>query len=356
MNKKRLLLSLIASVTIQSGFVHAMPVITGQPNEVQPQLLNWKRDFNPSTPDLTEPTSNRIYDLHSHIKECDIVLSTSGNYHMVLGEYWYDFFLPNNPDIKNWIYTTSPPISVDHSTNSELSIGNWKTNCKPSIMVGPKKIMAMLKNGGLISGEPIPVIQNQGNVLLVKKGNPKNINNIYDLARKDVRVVTSNPYTEPGSFGNYSSSIYNIANFNQHLSPQRKLTADKLFNLIFGNRTNKGNKGKWVSGKRIHHREVPWAIAYNKADVGPMFYHLAKYAKESFPDQFDIVPLGGTVENPSPLDGNKIGTLFIARASGTWTDKQLELREKVVQGFLSDDFTQLLEAKGLKRPIVVSTE
>ena len=39
----------------------------------------------------------------------------------------------------------------------------------------------------MTEGEPVAVIKNRGSVLLVKKGNPKQITRIYDLARPDIR-------------------------------------------------------------------------------------------------------------------------------------------------------------------------
>ena len=158
-------------------------------------------------------------------------------------------------------------------------------------------------------------------MLVVKKGNPKNIKSIWDLERPDVVVGTSNPYTEPGSFGNYANSIYNIA-----LNDKNEEDATKLFLSLFRKDTK-----KWVTGKRIHHREVPHLVYSDQADVGIVFYHLARYFVESFPDEFEIVPLGGTVETPEPLAGNKIGKLFIVRIKTALTDKQQKSREALVK-------------------------
>jgi len=334
---------LVAASVLISGQSIAVPVITGTPVIDSPKLINWERDQVPANPDLFEPTSNRIYDLHSQINDCDIVLSTSGNYHMALKELWYDQFLPTSPGLNNWMYTTSPPISVPQATNSVLTIGNWKTTCAPSVAVGPKGIMNSLTAAGLTDAAPIAVIQNYGNVLLVKKGNPKNIQNIWDLAKRNIKIVTPNPYTEPGSFGNYSGSIYNIAA--NDLNPPSSLSANKLFNAIFN-----ANNGKWLAGARIHHREVPWSIAYGNADVGMIFYHLALYMKRNFPDLFDIVPLGGTVADPQPVVGNKVGTMFIVPLKGNWNVKQQDARTHLIDLYQSSQFTGTLAKHGLRRP------
>ena len=81
-----------------------------------------------------------------------------------------------------------------------------------------------------------------------------------------------------------------------------------------------------------------------------MFYHLALFAMESFPDQFDIVPLGGTVANPDPLPGNQIGRLFAIRINGDWNPTQFAAQEALLDSFLSPEFTAILGQYGLVRP------
>lgn len=338
------LVIVLSAVFCNSSVLMAVPKVTGKPTIDTPLMLEWPRDRDTGNPDLTEPTSNRLWDMHAEFGDCDLVLSTNGNYHMALRELWYDLFLPSVAEkvtIKNWFYTTSPPISPNQVMNKSITFGNLHSSCVPSLAVGPQQLVNKLVNAGFVEGQLIPVIQNQGNVLLVKKGNPKHIQSIWDLGRPDVKVVTSNPYNEKGSFGNYSGSIYNIAVKDQ------KTNADELFNSIFN---NKDIKDKWLSGARIHHREVPWSIAYGQADAGIFFYHLAKYTVTRFPDRFEIVPLGGSVAQPDPLPGNKIAKFFIVKIKGDWTETTLQAREHLLQMYLSSEFTQILEKHGLKRP------
>lgn len=333
--------AMITALILWTGQLMAIPTLTGKPTIVEPNLLDWGRDRAPSKADLSEPTSNRIHDFHADIKHCDLVISTSGNYHMVMTPYLYNEFLPMYPNLGTWFATTSPPISLDHLESGELTIGNLSSECLPTVAIGPKKVMDRLIDKDLIIGEPIPIIKNQGNVILVRKGNPKNIESVWDLGRDDVVVTSSNPFTEPGSFGNYSNSLYNIAKneFND-------VSAEILFNQVY----NSEIRNKWVSGKRIHHREVPQRIADGDADATIIFYHLAKYIKDRFPDKFDIIPLGGSIEHPKPVPGNKVGTLYIARTTAAQSGKKGRYAHKVIKGFQSAEFTQLLEKHGLKRP------
>jgi len=337
--------------------VQAAPKILGQPVIVTPeQLLNWPSEIQ-VTPNLTEPTANRLNDLHGAIADCDMVLSTAGNYHMALRELWLIYLTKyaKKLELKNWYYTTSPPISPQQIANKTVQFGNIQLKCVPQIAVGPKKLMKKLAKLDFIEGKPVPIIKNYGNVILVKKGNPKKIHSVWDLGREDVTLVTPNPQMEAGSFGNFSGSIYNIANNDPH--PPKGMTAERLFHRIFNmNRINcdptgkKGKKCAWVAGKRIMHREQPWAVASDHADAGFIFYHLALYFSRTFPDKFEIIPLGGQVNNPKPVSGNKVGVLFAVRIKGNWNKKQLAAREKLLEAFSSNTFTQILKKHGIRRP------
>lgn len=78
--------------------------------------------------------------------------------------------------------------------------------------------------------------------------------------------------------------------------------------------------GRVMFGENIHHREAPQAIAAGNADVAVVFYHLGLRYIRIFPDIFDIVPLGGTIDNPDPLPGNQTGTTCIGLVGdgGKW--------------------------------------
>ena len=347
------LLAAIGVAVLFSNSALAVPEIIGKPQIVEPDLLAWPSDHQGVKPNLTEPTANRLNDLHGQINDCDLVLSTAGNYHMALRELWNDMLANNKQaDIKSWYYTTSPPISPAQIPNSTVQFGNLKLNCVPQVAVGPKKLMKKLTKLGVIEGKPTKILKNYGNVMLVKKGNPKNIKTVWDLGRDDVTLVTPNPYKEPGSFGNFSGTVYNVAK--NDTNPPKGMTAEKLFNKIFNsNQDGCGTAAKkcsWVSGKRIMHREQPWAVYSGNADAGLIFYHLALYFTRTFPDQFEIVPIGGTAEKPTPVKGNKVGVLQAVRVKGDWTKKQLDARELLMKSFQSDKFTNILGKHGIRRP------
>lgn len=348
-----------------------VPAITGTPVIVTPEgLLQWPDDSPLELPNISEATSNRLSDFHGEIRDCDIAFSTAGNYHMALKELWRIYLdsYVDDLDIRNWFYTTSPPVAPDQIANGVVQVGNLNARCRPQVAVGNGEIINQLKAAGVVEGAPVKVISNWGNVILVRKGNPSRISSVWDLGRRDVTVVTPNPI-EGGSFANFTGSIYNIAKADPNPPPHR--TAEELFDRIFNTAPHRhgepGSKGhgdrgdcrgrdddhdrpKWVAGARIMHREIPWAIANHRADAAVIFYHLGLYFVRTFPDLFEIVPLGGTVDAPAPLPGNQIALLQAARIKGTWNAKQLEARERLMSALTSSEFTLILARHGLRRP------
>jgi hypothetical protein len=225
-----------------------------------------------------------------------------------------------------------------------VTTGNVTLACRPQVAVGNQAHISSLKTAGYTEGDQVAVFRNRGNVILVKKGNPKHIDSVWDLGRPDVRVVTPHPTLESNTFTNYSGTIYDIAAADK--SAPTGWTADRLFTSIFNNKTI---KDKWLTGARIHHREVPWSIAYGKGDAGILFYHLALDAVRKFPDLFEIVPLGGTADNPDPMQGNRTGAHFAIRIRGDWSTDQLVARERLMTLICSDEFTSILDHHGMRR-------
>ena len=319
-----------------------IPEITTEPVVLGQKTLIWLREGGNDTipqrpfdyPDLTGQ-ANVLDDWHMQTSpdDWDLLVSTAGNFNRFLNVFYRQKYLPNNPVVSagQWGYSTSPPISIDQLDNGgRLAFGNMEIRGIPMVVMGPNSIMNAVVDGGYNDGERAKILSNFGNVLLVPAGNPKNIRDIWDLGRQGVRVVTSNPETEPGSFGNYSSSVFNIAFREVEAATGDIELADKrasrLFNNVFNPRNNEQRK-KWVVGDRIHHRDLPQALADGEADVGLIFYHLAQTAIEANPGLFEIVPLGGTVENPEPLLGNRVATMQAIRINGDWTPQQIINRD-----------------------------
>ena len=328
--------------------IAGMPKITGKPVLDTPQLLSWPLDTGSADPTLHDPDSNVLYDLHGQVASCDLVLSTEGNYHMVLRDIWPLVLRQLSAEhiaVRNVLYTTSPPIFLPQLKSGTVQFDNLNLNCRPSVAVGSKAAIDKLIAYGYADGAALPLYEDRGDVLLVKKGNPKHIETVWDLGSSGVRLVTPNPVGEPGAYRSYRDAIYHIAQADRH--PPAGWTADRLIDTIFNGAS--GDPDKWLTGYRIHHRDEPWSVAYGKADAAVILYHLGRYTQETFPDLFDIVPLGGTVSDPQPLPGTEIDRRYVVAIKGDWSPAQKRAREVLIHVLLSNSFTEALQRHGLRR-------
>lgn len=304
------------------------PLDTGAPTIERPPLLAWPQDAA-ATVDLTELGANSLNDLHGEIRHCDLLFSTAGNYHMALKELW-PLYARRHGTAANWLYTTSPPMAHDQIAAGGFSVGNLRVTARPQVAVAPQRMMQRLVDAGFADGAPQPLYTTRGIALLTKKGNPKAIRDIFDLARADIAVATPNPRHERDSFEAYARSLYGIA---AHL--RETDAAQQLFDAVF----NAPQVGKWFAGARIHHREVPWSVAFGRADAGLLFYHLARHAVTTFKDTFDMIEL--------PTAGTRASPHFVVPIEGPWSAAQRAAQGALIETLLSAEFAAVLERHGL---------
>ena len=374
-----------ALIFLSTSSYAAVPAVTGQPVVVQHLgKLEWPQDIPTSTPALTQLVHNDVNDLHGELS-CELIISTPGNYHMALKDAIYGapdlghvglIEQTNTPSqFKVSIcWSTSPPISVDQIMAEKLQFKNISMVGLPSLVMAPGGVMnTLVANGQADASTRQPLFSNRGNVIIIRHDKIGTLNNICDLGGT-TRVVTPDPVMEPGSFGNFSGTIFNIADQNAV-----GCDATTLFNSIFDQDltnldlssfadpydidgvksvfgrgpTPQGDGAKWVASSRIMHRDIPYALCHDEADAGVIFYHQAKYMKEIMEPTgclLDIVPLGGTVADPQPMLGNRVGTIHIAKVNGSYAKKVNDARD-VIYDFLTTSpvWEQILIKHGMVR-------
>lgn len=329
-----------------ASLTFAAPAITGTGLVDAPPILNWELDQGAAqTPNFNDANSNLLFDFHGSLDTCDVMLSSEGNYHMALKDIWPVYLSKFKEPLKNAFYSTTPPLVVPQLTNSVLQVGNLYAKCQPSVAVSNKTVIDKLVAMKAVDGEIYPLFKNRGLVLLVKKGNPKTIHSVWDLGRADINLITPSTF-EPSVFKVYTDSLYNIAKNDSN--PPADTNADQLFDQMFNGVT--GNPKKWLRSARIHHRDEPWSVAHGNADVAVIYYHLGLFAKQTFPDTFDIISLGGTIDNPNPLPGTVVTERYVVALKGKWSRHQQEARKELISTLRSSEFTRILEKRGLQRP------
>ncbi len=257
------------------------------------------------------PGSNLVLDFHGDPTTANLAVFSDGNHHMAL-EASVRAFLAANPDVLDVFYTTTPPAPlVDALKGDGLALGNLCISRKPDVFIGPDNILDGLVKANLMT-QHVPFAESRGNVILVRKGNPKDITAISDLLSDDVTVACSNPVTEKASYTVYAEAARGMA---------QETGTDG--NALVGKLSTAGPKT--VHSQIIHHREVPELIGAGHADAAIIYYHLALRYTRIFPDIFELVDMGGVLSgeastmNPTTryhigliADGGKWGERFVS--------------------------------------------
>jgi hypothetical protein len=249
-------------------------------------IMDWsaeRDDLGEDMPVWQQAGSNLILDFHGDPAGADLVIFSDGNHHMALKEA-LALFQDRVPELKGVFYATTPPGPiVTLLRKGRLQLGNFVLSASPHLFIGPPRVLDRLVAEGHMDRH-LPFVRNQGNVLLVKKGNPKKITGVESLERDGITLFLSNPETEKASYHSYRETLVN-------------LSKDEAIE----------GRLKVFYGQCIHHREAPEALTRGWADAAVIFYHLALHFTRRFPDDFELVPLGGSADRPAPLAGNPIG-------------------------------------------------
>ncbi|WP_022665317.1 molybdate ABC transporter substrate-binding protein [Desulfospira joergensenii] len=277
-------------------------------------MLEWPSDR--SAPETRMPAwkssgSNICLDFHGDPGKADLVIFSDGNHHMALQES-IEAFCRANPGAKVFFTTTPPGPLLEMMEQGGISLGNLVIRACPHVFISPPHILDRLKDQGRMKSHR-RLASGRGCVLLVQKGNPKKILTVHDLKTKKRTLFISNPDQEKVSFAGYARTVNALAD--EKLIPEEPSPGKTLSGGI-----------PLLSGGSIHHREGPWAVAEGRADAAVLYYHLALYCKRIFPELFDMVALGGTLENPCPLPGNRINHIHagIVDEGGNWGSRFLE--------------------------------
>lgn len=230
--------------------------------------------------------SNVCLDFHGDPRSARLVVFSDGNHHMAL-EDALRAFLDAQPQAGAVFYATTPPrVIVEALQAGSVRLGNLTITVKPHVFISPRQVLERLAAEGHVRSHR-PFAKSLGAALLVRKGNPKGIRGVADLARAEVRLFLSNPVTEATSYQAYAETL-------------RKVAAREGVALDFLHRDSK--PARVVYGETIHHREAPQCVADGAADVAVVFHHLALRYVRIFPDVFEMLPLGrGAGKDPDHI-------------------------------------------------------
>lgn len=275
----------------------------------------------------SHPNSNLVLDFHGD-PNAPLVVFSDGNHHMAL-EQSLQRFVDTQDDLQGLFYVTTPPsVLLDVLGTGNLCLGNLTLSLQPHLFISPPRVID--KIDGIT--RRCTFMHSCGNVLLVRKGNPKSIGDITDLLRDDVTLFISNPATEGASYQVYRQTILALLD---DAGVQAEGFTDRLAS---------GDQGV-VHGDKIHHRELPQALASERADVAVVYYHLALRYTRIFPDLFELIPLPGSPGSDQVQHNSNVYSSYdmaLLDNCGDWGVRCFEFLQ-------SDVVSEIYRAHGLRR-------
>ena len=295
-------------------------------------MLKWPEELAQASagePRWSQAGSNLCLDFHGDPRRARFVVFSDGNHHMALAETLQEF-MRRHPDVGDIFYLTTPPSVLLQLLEADgLCVGNLRFSVAPHVMISPPPILDRVVAAGRMRTHR-PFMRSLGNVLLVRKGNPKSIRSIADLARPDVKLFLSNPVNETASYRVYIDSLKGLAG-----------RAGQALDFLSD---PPGRSARVVYGDRIHHREAPQALADGCADAAFLYYHLALRYTRIFPEWFEIVPVDDTPAG-APAPENIVSQFHIGLVGdgGEWGERALSF-------LFEEDVENIYRQHGLWRP------
>lgn len=206
-----------------------------------------------SKTDLPEIPSNRGDDLHNmeYIDNADLVLFMAGNQFMIM-EPLLNEFMNQYPEVKHIFYETLPPgLELKQILAGGARFRDKVIEIAPDIYTSvTENAMKELSEKGYINDYMI-YLHNRI-VLMVPKGNPRNIKSVSDLGHDNIRI------SQPGPMEDISIYITEM---------YKKAGGESLAKRILEEKRARGTTLFTI----VHHRETPLRIKKCTADVGPVW-------------------------------------------------------------------------------------
>lgn len=231
----------------------------------------------PNCANLTVPGVDTVLDLHGDIVDPDLVVFFNGNQFMMVPELIRSFQAVF-PRYQRMYFETLPPGVLEQQVRTGiLTTGNLRVQIQPDVLTSGEQRIRRLQSTEQWFDDITPYLRNRL-VILVRKGNPKQIHSWEDLGRDGVRVCMPNPAVE--GIGEEIVSIL------------QKVGGDGLVSKVM--REKHASDQTFLT--LIHHRQMPLRLMDDLSDAGPVWYTEAKL-------QIEIGNPLEMVEVPESLSG-----------------------------------------------------
>lgn len=209
---------------------------------------------NPATDkgmEFTVPEVDNLADLHGNLVDPKLVIYLGGNSFFTMAPL-VKAFESRFPQYRGRIYfETLPPgiLSKQLAADGTITVGNMTWTVKPDVFfAGMNKLKEMIAAGDLV--EPVVPYVTNDLAIMVAKGNPKNITDLADLARPELRLAMPNIQFE-GVARQIQQSLV-------------KAGGDGLKTTVYYTKSKDGS----TLLTQIHHRQTPLYILQGRVDAG----------------------------------------------------------------------------------------
>ena len=138
---------------------------------------------------------DELMDFYGEVSDPQLVVFLAGNQFMVVPDL-ISAFKKSHPEVQRVFVETIPPgVLAQQVEQGALKIGSMWLSYKPDVFAGGRQSIKQLQEQHHWFDSTRDYAKN-GLVLMVRKGNPKNIVGLSDLARPDVTIVMPNPAFE----------------------------------------------------------------------------------------------------------------------------------------------------------------
>ncbi len=204
---------------------------------------------------------DQVLDLHGDVVDPDLVVFFSGDQFVMAAEVIRSF-QEVFPRYQRTYFETLPAGLLEQQIRTgDLLVGNLRIQIQPDVLACDEPQLRRLHTSDNWFEEIAPYLRNRL-VLMVQKGNPRQIRTWDDLARDDVRVVMPDPQLD--------GIVRQVEQILQAIE------GDGIMHKIMKHKIEKGT----TVLTNLHHRLAPQRILKGQADVGPVWYPEAALQKQ----------------------------------------------------------------------------
>ena len=200
---------------------------------------------------------DRGADLHNleYADSADLVLFMAGNQFMLMPEL-VNAFQMAHPEVETIVYETLPPgLELNQILAGGAKFRGKTYQIQPDIYSSvSKKAMQTLAAKNFVNPNAYFVYLHNKLALMVKKGNPKDIQSVLDLGRED--IIVSQPNAEYEHIADHIAVMYDQAG------------GQELLETILSRKKAAGT----TLMTTVHHRQTPRRLIGGNADVGPVWH------------------------------------------------------------------------------------